>query len=316
MKNKELLHALEEILGTGRVAENKDITHYTTMKSSTHAQYFFEAESYQDWEKVGTIIQKVLLPVFPLGGGSNLAIVHDTVEGLVVRNLYQEQEVLKEDDKHVQLLVASGCPVGRLVTQCIEKGWAGLEYHLGLPGTVGGAIYMNSKWMHPETYFGDNLLYAYILGKDGTVRQESRDYFHFAYDYSSLQKTKEIILGAAFNLTKESPADLKKRAHEALAYRKQTQPFGVSTSGCFFRNIPKEEQEKHHLPTTSAGYLIDHAGLKNTQLGDFIVSDKHANFIINTGHGKPEDLLSLIQMVKDKVHEKYGVHLEEEVVVV
>ena len=97
-------------------------------------------------------------------------------------------------------------------------------------------------------------------------------------------------------------------------YRKETQPFGVATSGCFFRNISKEDQERLKLPSTSAGYLIDHAGLKTTQVGDFIVSDKHANFIINKGSGKAEDLLKLVDKIKEEVNKKYGVDLEEEVI--
>ena len=310
------LGQLEAILGTGKVQNFKDISPYLTLKNKVQAEYYFEAENMDDFKKAYQAAQTYEMPIMILGGGSNVAITKPLIAGLVVRNMYRETEVLSEDDKTVLLLVSAGYAVSKLVKETSAAGWEGFEYHLGLPGTVGGAIYMNSKWTKPVNYFGDNLEYAYIMDQKGEVRQVNRDYFKFAYDYSILQDTHELLIGTAFRLKKNDPDVLKQRAQESLAYRKQTQPFGVATSGCFFQNISEDEQKKLQLPTKSAGYLIDHAGLKGTQVGDFVVSDIHANFIINKGTGKTEDLQALLKKIKDTVNEKYGVQLKEEVIII
>ncbi|MBI2641239.1 hypothetical protein HYW87_01420 [Candidatus Roizmanbacteria bacterium] len=175
---------------------------------------------------------------------------------------------------------------------------------------------MNSKWTNPTRYFGDSLVSALILDKEGDVKKVDRDYFQFAYDSSVLQKTKEIVLTVTLKLKKAPSEALKKRNQNAMAYRKKTQPYGIFSSGCFFRNIGEAERLRAGLPTSSAGYLVDKAGLKGTKSGNFVVSDKHANFIIHKGNGDPKDLVKLLQIIKERVKEKFGVELKEEVVVI
>ncbi len=162
---------------------------------------------------------------------------------------------------------------------------------------------MNSKWTKPLNYFGDRLISATLLDNEGNEKQVDHDYFKFAYDYSRLQETHEILVDAVFHLPKADPAVLQKRSQDALAYRKSTQPFGVASSGCMFQNVDGR----------SAGELIDRAGLKGARVGSFVVSDKHANFIINEGEGRTEDLKKLLEMIKTKVREVHGVELQEEV---
>jgi len=316
MLNNKLLKNLEKLLGAGRVERNKNLFQYLTLRTKTVAEYFFDAKTREDLIKITTVRQEYNLPVFFLGGGSNLALVKNILNGLVVKNSYQKFEVISEDDNFVELLVSSGYPVSRLVQQTVEKGYEGFEYQKGLPGTVGGAIYMNSKWTRPVSYFSDSLINVNIVDAKGAERNEKKSYFQFAYDFSILQKTKEIVLEAVFRIKKVSPDVLAKRAKEAFEYRLKTQPFGVATSGCFFRNIPEKIKKEKNLPTTSAGYLVDKAGLKGYTVGDFIVSEKHANFILNKGNGKPEDLVKLVSIIKSKVKEKFGVELKEEVIII
>lgn len=310
------LETLQSKLGADRVKENKDLTLLTTMKSKTIAQYFYEAESREDLENVVKVAHELSLPLFILGGGSNLAITKEIIEGIVVKNFYQKKEVISETDTFVNLMVSSGYRVGRLVMETAKAGYEGLEYQMGLPGTLGGALYTNSKWTHPLTYFGDNLISAELIDKSGNIKKVERSYFNFAYDYSILQQTKEIVLDTVYRLKKADPSILVKKAQESLAYRKETQPVGVNTSGCFFQNVSEEVQQEHNLDTRSAGALIDRTGLKGTKIGDFIISDRHANFIINQGQGKPEDLKKMLDLVKTKVKEKYNIELKEEVVVI
>ncbi len=294
---------LETELGEGRIQHNKNIAHYLTLRTKTSAEYYFEAESREDLQKATKLSYNLNIPLILFGGGSNLAITKEVLEGLIVRNLYKKKELLKESPDLIELQVSSGYPMARLVTETVKSGWEGFEYHLGLPGTIGGGLFMNSKWTKPLSYLGDNLKSAEILGRDGTIKKVDKDYFKFAYDYSYLQETKEIVLEAVFKLKKTDVETLKKRSQEALKYRHETQPFGVATGGCFFQNVSGE----------SAGKMIDEAGLKNLGIGGFFVSDKHANFIINKGEGNPDDLLKLINLIKVKVKEKFGVDLKEEV---
>lgn len=313
----QILAKLNEQLGTGRVIANKDISHFFTLRAKTSAEFYFEAETGEDWKNVFKTSSQYKIPLFIVGGGSNIAVTKNMLSGLVVRNLYLKKEIIKTTDAYTELLISSGYPVSRLVKEMNDAGLGGIEYHMGLPGTVGGAIYMNSKWTWKQTsYFGDNLREAVLITKEGEEKKVNHDYFNFAYDYSILQKTGEFFLEGIFRFKKEDKSILSGRSLEAQEYRRKTQPPSIGTCGCFFQNITEEEKEKHNLPTKSAGYLIDKAGLKNVQIGDFIVSDKHANFIINKGDGKPEDLVKMITTIKDRVKEKFGIDLKEEVEIV
>lgn len=305
---------LETIVGTGRIGANYDLAPFTTLKTKSKARFFFEATSRDDLIAADCASRKTGIPLFVLGGGSNLVITTERLDALVVHNRYIAFDVLSHTEELNSIAVSSGYPVNLLVQKTIELGLSGLEYHLGLPGTVGGALYMNSKWTRPPVYFGDQLTYANIIDEKGAVTKKTRDYFDFAYDHSIIQETKEVLLEAVFSLKRESPTVLKRRAAEALAYRKQTQPFGVFSSGCFFRNITPEDQRRAGLPTTSAGYLIDRAGLKGSKMGGFYVSPLHANFILNKGDGKAADLMALLAHIKQRVKEKFGIELREEVI--
>ncbi len=299
-----------------RIKQQKDLSPYFTLRTQTSAEYYLEAESREDIITAVKLTSKHKIPLFFLGGGSNTIVLKGEIKGLVVRNMYMKKEVVKDEADYAEVEFSAGYSMSRVVSETIREGLSGFEYHLGLPGTLGGAIFMNSKWTKNLSYVGDNLISANILDKEGNEKKVDRDYFKFAYDYSILQETGEIVLEATFKFKKEDPELLKKRAQDALAYRRETQPFGVATGGCFFQNISDEEQAKHNLPTKSAGYLIDKAGLKGTTVGGFTVSEKHANFVINTGNGTPEDLFKILNLIKSTIKEKYGVDLKEEVIVV
>lgn len=291
-----------------KVEKNKNLYPYLTLRTNTKAEYFFEAKTKKNLIKAKEVSLEHNLPLFILGGGSNLAVVKEIIPGLVVKNSYQYKKILKEKKDSVETLISSGYPVSKLVSETIDSGWAGFEYFKGLPGTMGGALYTNAKWTKPMKYFSDNLLYAYLIHDRGQVIKVNRDYFRFTYDFSILQKTKEILLEAVFRLKKDNSALLQKRAIQVLDYRKKTQPFGVATSGCFFKNTRD----------ASAGYLIEKAGLKGHQVDDFRISDIHANFIINVGREKSntKNLLKLLKLIKRRVKEKFGTKLKEEVEII
>ena len=310
MKNK-----LEEVVWLGRIVEEIDLFPYLSMRLHTKARYFFEAKTADDLEHVFTVCKANKLPLFFLAGGSNLIFKNTAVDGMVVKNSYSGIKVASEGSEYITLSVASGTPMSLLIGEAIEAGSEGLSYHKGLPGSVGGAIYMNSKWTKPPSSVGDFLSKASLIDVDGNQKKVDQSYFQFSQGYSILQKTHEILIDATFKLKKGDTKKATEQATFAFSHRQQTQPTGVATCGCFFRNISEKEQKDHDLPTKSAGYLIDQCGLKGYAIGGFAVSDTHANFIINTGKGdaRPEDLLRLVEDIKLKVNKQFGIILKEEV---
>jgi UDP-N-acetylmuramate dehydrogenase len=143
-----------------------------------------------------------------------------------------------------------------------------------------------------------------------------RSYFKFGYDSSIIQKTGDIVLTVIFVLTSQKKEELWKIANDSIAHRRVSQPQGVQSSGCIFRNITKSQAISLATPnfTTSAGFLLDHAGLKGMRVGDAQVSPVHANFIINTGRARASDMVELIERARSAVRQKFGVILEEEIV--
>jgi len=302
----KIINSKTRITNELKIEKNKDLIQFNTLKTNSTAEYFLEAKTRKDLIEGKEYALKNRLPLFILAGGSNLAIVKEKISGLVIKNSYRELKILEDNKDNVLLSVSSGYPVSKLVSETVEKGYQGFEYYKGLPGTVGGAVYMNSKWIKPMNCFGTNLVSAYLISGPGKISKVDKRYFKFAYDYSILQKTKEILLEAVFQLKKTDPKILKKRSESAFEYRKKTQPMGVKTSGCFFKNVNEK----------SAGHMIDQAGLKGFSVGDFFVSPVHANFIINRGSGKGRDLLELTRIIKAEVKNKFGVELEEEVIII
>lgn len=305
---------LEHILGANRVLEQVDLFPYLSMRLHTTAQYFFEAKTKTDLLHTIKASSQLTIPLIMLGGGSNMVFHTKLVKGLVVKNSYSDIKILSKNEKEADVEAGSGTNIAVLIQFLAEKGYSGLEYQKGLPGTVGGGVYMNSKWTHPISYVGDTIVSALLADKQGIERKVDREYFEFAYDYSKLQDTHEYIISTVFRLKKMDPKIVVERAREALEYRSKTQPTGKPTCGCFFRNITDEEQKAHDLPTKSAGYLIDKAGMKGKSVGSFAVSEVHANFIINKGgSAQPEDLKQLTNLIKEKVRTQFGIELKEEV---
>jgi len=302
----DLKSKLDSLLGKGKVQFNRDLADLTTLKVAARARYFFEAKTREELILAKRASLATGLEMVIVGGGSNLVFAHQLQDKLIVKNTYRYRKIINQSRKTIDILFSSGYPFSQIVRETIARGYAGFEYHLGLPGSLGGAVYMNSKWTKPLTAVGDNLLRIFLVDKKGRVMEKPKTYLRLSYGYSYLQDDGSLLLEAVFRLKKTTPSLLKQRAATALAYRLQTQPKGVLTSGCFFKNPAN----------LSAGYLIDRAGLKGIRQGAFVVSPSHANFIVNLGGGKGSDLLNLIKLVKKRVYDKFGINLVEEVVIV
>ena len=298
---------------------------YTTFKIGGPADYFYDAKTTDDF--VGAIVfgRKRNFPLFILGGGTNILIGDKGMRGLVIKNSTHAIQIrgMKGNvtaglaKKGLVFVEAdSGVSFNSLVRFTVEEGLAGLEMHLGLPGTVGGAVFMNSKWTHPPGSVGDAVYQAELLTDQNERKIVPKSYFQFGYDTSSIQKTNDILLKVVFALRADTKERLWSIANGSIRYRRQTQPQGVFTAGCAFQNISRAEALVANTPdhTTSAGFLIDHAGLKGTRVGDAEVSSVHANFIINRGRATAADVVQLIELTRTKVKEQFGVILKEEIV--
>lgn len=315
--------ALKKAFGD-RLKEHEPLGRYTTFKIGGPADLFFDAKTRDEFIKAVSLARSAGLPVFILGGGTNILIGDRGIRAFVIKNSTQgitlrgvKGSVGQGNTKRTVFVEAdSGVPMNKLVRFTIEEGLSGLEMQLGLPGSVGGAVFMNSKWTRPEGYVGDAVFQATIMTPDGAVRSVSKDYFHFAYDYSAIQKTMDIVVSATFALVQAKKEHLWEIANSSIAYRRETQPQGVFSAGCTFKNISKAAALTAATPqlTTSAGFLVDHAGFKGYQVGDAQISPLHANFILNLKNAKASDVVELIEKARGAVKEKFGVDLEEEIV--
>ncbi len=319
---KEIYKKFQEMVEM-QVQEDQMLAPFTTYKVGGPADAFVAVKSVDDLVKVVTAARACGIPFFLLGGGSNILVGDKGFRGLVIKN--EAQAITVRGMKgaiakgitggSVYVEAESGTPFNSLVRYTIEEGLQGLEMHLGLPGSVGGAIFMNSKWMKPIAFVGDVVHQAMVLTAKGDRQIITKTMFQFSYGESSLQKSGDIVLSVLFLLKRADKDTLWQVANESIEYRKNTQPQGVKTAGCVFKNISQVEAVSAGTPdhTMSAGYLIDKAGCKDLRVGDAAVSPLHANFIVNTGKATALDMVQLIEKIRIQVKNTFGITLVEEI---
>lgn len=240
------------------------------------------------------------VPVTVLGGGTNVLIHDGGVRGLVVR-LAKSMSRVEFDG--CTLTADAGVLYPALANQSANQGLAGLEFATGIPGTVGGAVYMNAGAYGSETR--EALLWADIHREDGVVRMQNAD-LDLSYRYSILHDRPDwVVLRAGYELVPGDPEELKARIKTFRGQRMEGSPSRPSCGSTFKR--PEGD-----FP----GRVIEAAGLKGTRIGQIEVSEVHANYLINHGGGTAEDALKLIEYVREKVREQLGVELEQEVRVI
>ncbi|MDN3507788.1 MAG: UDP-N-acetylmuramate dehydrogenase [Simkaniaceae bacterium] len=273
---------------------NVALSRLTSFRIGGPARYLFEVTSTYEAKEAIAFAKERDLPYYVLGKGSNSIFDDSGYDGVIILN---KIEFLFFDGPDVH--VGGGYSFSLLGAQTARRRFSGLEFASGIPGSVGGAVYMNAGANGGETK--DTLVSVDFLTDEGQLLHLKRDEIEFKYRYSSFQEMKGIILGARFCLRRDEKA--KERQVEIVKYRTSTQPYHDPSAGCIFRN---PEPEK-------AGRLIEECGLKGFQIGGAEVSVTHANFIVNRGNAKASDVLELIEHVKKVVKEKTGIDLEMEV---
>jgi len=206
----------------------------------------------------------------------------------------------------------AGVTINGLVRWTVARGIAGLEAWAGTPGTVGGAIYGNAHFR--GRLISELVKAVTLVDRGGRILPVDAADMGFAYDYSRLHATGEIVLSADFVARPGDPEALRAIARESLAFRKQTQPLEKASAGCIFQNPdPSREKLPPGVPP-SAGALVDRAGLKGAVEGGAHVATRHGNFIVNDGRATAHDIAILIERCRDAVRAAYGVELRDEIV--
>ena len=327
MINQIQIDQIKDILGPLRVYENEPLKKHTYFRIGGPARLFFEAKSVEDLKLALETAHQYKIPFVVLGGGANVLVSEKGFAGLVIKNRAEAIKLVGVKgtiNKHGRgiksalVWAVSGTLMNRLARFTIDQGLEGLEFLLSVPGTIGGGLKINAHFeVEKKEFIGDRVVTASLFNpRTGDLKNVDQAYFNFAYDSSKIQKTGEIVLEAAFRLnTASDKADLWQKALANVKRRNQEQPVGVACSGCVFRNIEDEDAKRLATPrlTTSTGYIIESMGLKGTKIGDAQISSSHANFIINTGEAKAQDVLKLINLIKEKAKNTYGLDLKEEI---
>lgn len=272
---------------------------HTSLRVGGPADIFVRVASEADLRGAVAVARQHEVPIFILGGGTNLLVSDKGIRGVVIENAWSEATA----DGPV-VTAASGTPTAHVAAVAARSGILGLEWMATVPGTVGGAVHGNAGAFGTET--ADVLIDAELMDLNGDTWVATNEQLGFAYRTSSLQGTPVIVVRARFRGRQGERAEAVRRIKEMANERAAKQPLAQPNTGSIFRNPPGDH----------AGRLIDACGLKGHRLGGAMVSEKHANFIVNTGTGSASDVLELMRLCQRTVKERFGVDLVPEVEVV
>ncbi|MBF5050447.1 UDP-N-acetylenolpyruvoylglucosamine reductase [Candidatus Clavichlamydia salmonicola] len=278
---------------------NVSLAKFSSFGIGGPARYFKILNTISEAEELFASHIPSSIPILFLGNGSNCLFNDQGFNGLVILN-----KIRSIEKKENQFTVASGVSLAKLSRLTASLNFTGLEFGTGIPGTVGGSIVMNAG-AHGDSI--SNTLHSILFfpwNSSPILFKKNDPLLSFSYRSSCFQNLKGFIIKAIFELTSDSYASKKEVAFRQQ--RLQSQPYQEKTAGCIFRNPPN----------LSAGKLIDQCGLKNFAYGNAFVSPQHANFIVNKKSASSQEVLTLIQIIKEKVFEHSFIHLDEEVLII
>jgi len=297
-------------LSIDNLKRNVPLKNLVTFKLGGPAEYFYEAASTDALLAAIALARREGMPWFLLGGGSNLVIADEGIEGLVVHNL--TADLKRVDHESRQISLSSGLELEFLVELAHQLGLSGVESFAGIPGSIGGAVYGNAGAY--GRCIADILIDAQLLFPDGSVQTVPNSFFQFEYRNSRLKKEPYIILSARFQLEPGNRDEIKARMEEIIEQRHSKHPpYEIGCAGSFFKNLPPLPGEERRR---AAGSVLEQAGAKQMSYGGAKVFEKHANFIINEGKATARDVKHLADMLKQKVLKDFGIELSEEVLYV
>ena len=286
-----------------RVSFDFPMARCTTFGTGGKAEAFLEVLEEEELCMLLPWLVKEGLPYMVIGRGSNMIVKDGRLTGMVVRFGGKLSELQLEDSLEPRVLAGAGLSIKDFLLWCKVRGLSGMEFLAGIPGTLGGAVFMNAGAFGEEIC--EHVLRAQMITPTGMVKIFMRPELEFSYRKLEMERGN-LITRICFAVQRGSQQQVSDRMAGFLKKRRQAQPLELPSAGSIFKNPPGE----------FAARLIENAGLKGTRRGGAMISEKHANFIVNAGDASSEDILTLIDLAKRRVKEDFGVKLELEVQVV
>jgi UDP-N-acetylmuramate dehydrogenase len=299
--------AIDRALGKGRVSRDVPLAPYTTFKIGGPADLFYEARTADELAVAVTLARAQGISHFVLGLGANILIGDRGYRGLVIRNIAANHQFSEDGRLHTD----SGAVMKDLIQEAVRRGWSGLEHYVGIPSTVGGAIWQNLHFLSPAPERERTMFIAEvfescdILSEEGERKSVGPEYVRFGYDDSVFHHRKDIVLAVTFKLQRGDPAVMHRIMQENLSWRGGKHPWldWHPSAGSIFKKIEG----------VGAGRLVDQCGLKGWRIGDAQISHIHANIVVNLGHATARDVRSLIEVAQKAVQDRFSVHIEPEI---
>jgi len=302
--------ARSDISSASRLRRDEPLAPYTTFRIGGPADLYFEATTADELANAVLVARDLDVPYFVLGLGANILIGDKGFRGIVVRNTAQHF-AFHEHELDCRLWTESGGVVKDLILESVRRGWSGLEHYVGIPSTVGGAVWQNLHFLSPAPerertmFIAEVFESCEILSEENERRSVGADYVKFGYDDTVFHHRRDIVLAVTFRLTKGDSATLHRIMQENLSWRGGKHPWldWHPSAGSVFKKIEG----------VGAGRLIDQCGLKGFRVGDAQISHIHANILVNLGHATAKDVRELIAIAQRQVSEKHGLQLEPEI---
>jgi len=309
----KLLERLASRLEAKHVRHNEPLAPYTTFKIGGPADLFFEATSADSLANAVLAARDTGVPYFVLGLGANVLIGDRGFRGLVIRNIARTHEFRLDAEVPDSCLLwtESGAIVKDLIQESVSKGWSGLEHYVGIPSTIGGAVWQNLHFLSPAParertmFIAEVFQSCDILSEEGERKTVGPEYVQFGYDDTVFHHRRDIVLAATFKLARGDQAILHRILQENLSWRGGKHPWldWHPSAGSIFKKIEG----------VGAGRLVDQSGLKGLRRGGAQISHIHANIMVNLGGATSKDVRELITIAQQTVEKDHGVHLEPEI---
>ena len=284
----------------GEVLENVDLKKYNTYGIGGIARFLVSPYSVTHLQGLLEYLNSNNIPWYILGGGSNVILPDDDFAGAIISLKNIDQYEVKKD----VISVGAGIRLGVMVKKMLDDGFTNYGSLMGIPGLFGGAIVGNAGAYGISIF--DYLISVTVMDRNGNISILKKDDIKYDYRYTELKNNGVIVIAASFLGIKGSVAEELEKIEDNMQKRKSTQPLEYKNAGSVFRNPPN----------FSAGYLIEHAGLKGLTIGGAKVSERHANFIINYNNAKSRDIIELIGVIKKEVKLRFNEELKLEQVIV
>lgn len=311
---------LENILGKENVKYNEPMSKHTSFRVGGNADIFAIVDSEENLTKVIRLAKKMYMPITIVGNGTNLLVKDGGIRGLVIKYIANDYSIMDTDelkdkgnlDKNEEnnnkskiITVSSGMTNARLAKILLDNSLTGFEFLAGVPGTIGGALVMNAGAYGGE--IKDLVLKTKYIDLDtGEIKTIENNKHKFEYRKSIFQTLNCVILETTLKLQIGNKEQIEERMQEYSKKRRESQPLDMPSAGSTFKRGEDFITAK----------LIDESGLKGYSIGGAQVSSKHAGFIVNKGNATAKDIIDLINYVKEKVYEKFGKEVQEEVKII